>query len=1379
MKLKQKFAMALATTIITTSVPVTTFAESTDISPATISLVEGDTVGYDVPYTEIFDKVYYLNTNNTEEENKAIREAAKKLGDQTYFDRNGNEFVKYDTYKDILEGEGDTSGDTNVDSDNFRNLTNKEAEEVIRINTIYGSAKGNLAGKEEGRMYLDDDINPYKVTDENGKTVGTYVENPGLKFGDATDAQTLDLTDDDGRNAGYYLNRIDEDVWQDRGIYDRDLDDVNSKNLDAELVIMGHGPSTISLTPDDDLTDQGIVVFDKDYKGEGLEDLVVYVIKDENGIHSTSKAEFAANKPYYIGEYYNKETEEVNTSFFAVTDTFGVDQDELDTDDFEQLKHIDDLRKYTNDSKVAFEKSDNSDMEESSEAFLVKNTAHDFFIHAFKGFLDYYYEEEVLTAKSDEVDDLIAIAEDSELTAEDLVDEINELRFTTTGDFDGGEYVAYVPVTHESGIRYYQGLNNAGEIEDFLDENAIETGKSNAKITVGLPSGSTDWGPSDEIYVVLTEEKDDHIVGEVMNLEDAQELFGETGTDEDSPSIKVTEDHFEDDYEEDVKPSSYEFNDPYNAQTLMINVDLGLDSRDRVEVYIDADDVEFIEDVYRAYGATAEEFDEDSMTMVIKNQKANEGGTIEIEWSDETTLKLTLIGDNEDTPDDFYMPLMYEVQDGTPKLEISGTNEIEEGEYNLTKGEVGTEELEVSIESVSIVSTEGEGELGAFEIEEITRGSLNDRVIKIELESSDVEFVNQEASDSIGLYDDREFKVDGSRGYSSTIKKGTEADHVQFILDGDNPSIGYLVFEDLNASAAGNIEIEGLEIISSDGDLRTGEIEVTISLVKQEAGDKSDDDLDTFWGIYDEYKNDDIEGQLDYDDDRLKEITDIIAEIRDHALNISVDEKIETVGGRSDNEYEVTVTITDHTAEYLRDEGKVELTLEGAIFAASSNKDEDSYYTTIDGDYIEDKTKIEVEEDAPNFAEFDLEDVDTNETELEFDITVIGNPGFNGDITLTAEGSKWDDPLSVVIGSVSQPAEIELEERIEVVESIKAHPSGKITITETEKRMFENDDVIALRIEDLDIDDAEISADNGMQVDYKVSDGYLLIQVTRRSNDPATITISDIVFDGSNYIPVGEYSAFIGGQGMHASNTYINFEDSKTSKLIGTVDEDEDGKPEVEDQDLTNDYEEDKEEIFAAAFELEDFVISEKASSTANGNSSSNQTTPSKPYYPPNAAGEDGNYGLPDTDIRISYGSAMVNGRYAYITSEPQIVKGTTMVSVSDLAVLLGIDRDQEYGNTLNYYQSPDGTGHIIIRVGERQLELETGSTRMEIADYNAVNGVYMPQGYLTFTQPAQILYDNENNPRTFVPMRQIGEALGFHVDWDPVTMTAIFTNID
>ncbi|OON90390.1 MAG: hypothetical protein ATN32_04055 [Candidatus Epulonipiscium fishelsonii] len=856
-------------------------------------------------------------------------------------------------------------------------------------------------------------------------------------------------------------------------------------------------------------------------------------------------------------------------------------------------------------------------------------------------------------------------------------------------------------------------------------------------------------------------------------------------------------------------------------QYLTFEVDIKISAEDSMEVYLEGDNIEFEQNLFnewaREEGSTVSgDITEFTMGNYHEGTVAdNAKGTIKVRRTDDNKLKLTLTGSDTEYIDQFRLPLIYKVTDtGMAKLKIqSGDGRIKETTITLSKGEVGDKDLVAEILDTDVISTEGRGKLGKIKIKEIIEKTLSGKVIKITLNSSAVIFKEEQTGLSDDNPNDEEFIVDGYLGLSSVTP-----DKVKFVRSDEDHTVGYLIFDkDLGNNAPGEVTIEGLNVEDADGDVSTGEVDVTIELMdfaamdafeldkdgdfvntklpsglntdaekfnyfieNESAFEKFEDGYDLVW--------DDID-TADVSDD-MEEVEDVGAKIEEDTLIISVEEDAKTIGGKWDEDSnEVKIKITDPTREFLKDNGKVELTLEGAIFAPMTHElkkdeikefaDEDEFFTEIEIDEI--KTIIKIDERNPNVAEIELDGLDENDSELELAFYVIGNLGFDGDIKLTADVNKWDEPISAVVGQVTKPVDINVIQAITVFENEKAQADGMVIISETDEKMFEVNDVIVIKLEDLDIEDATVLADKGMEVDSKVSDGHLLIQVQRKSTAPAIIKISDIKIEGTGYIPLGEYNAYIGGQGIHKANTFINFDASKSSKLVGRPDVADDWEDDEDDyfnNELNlEDYTEDKEEIFAAAFSLESFITSTrpvKPDVAPPIPAPTPEPEPEPEPQPDDVAGEDGNYGLVDAYIEIYDGKAALNGVEVDVNTAPRNINGTTMVGVADLATILGIPRDKEYGNTLTYHQEADGTGVVTIRLENRRtIEIKTGSNKLALADFNSLTNTYKSIGELVAAQPAQVI-----NGRMFVPMRQIGEALGFNVSWDSATQTAIFNNM-
>ncbi len=383
-----------------------------------------------------------------------------------------------------------------------------------------------------------------------------------------------------------------------------------------------------------------------------------------------------------------------------------------------------------------------------------------------------------------------------------------------------------------------------------------------------------------------------------------------------------------------------------------------------------------------------------------------------------------------------------------------------------------------------------------------------------------------------------------------------------------------------------------------------------------------------------------------------------------------------------------------------------------------------------------------------------FDDVDPDDTSDEgtvtFQLELVADPDFEGDVVLTMEGALVDTQ-SVTIAKFVKPYTVKAEQNDVIIDYRNTTVNTPIVITEAEAGLLEEDTDFALNIEDnlIDFDgDPKITVDDSSDLTVKdddTDDGTFVFTVDDESDSAATITISDIALYMNRSIPAGGYDLEVSTTLDDYYNTQVLFapdaiktyatatyEDSidDIAKLWVKVDadQDDDGRPATgTDADEVN-----KDSFVDDVCDYSDVVKEAFINVVTSGRDQDNLFT---------------------TKVVVPVGEAyLVAGETQVTLDAPAYISaaGYTMLPVRAVSKALGVD-------TNNVLWSAE-TKTVTIMYAQRIITMTVGQKTIY------VNGSAIP------ASAAPEIKDG----RTFLPLRDLGTALGVtNVAWDATTKTA------
>ena len=393
-----------------------------------------------------------------------------------------------------------------------------------------------------------------------------------------------------------------------------------------------------------------------------------------------------------------------------------------------------------------------------------------------------------------------------------------------------------------------------------------------------------------------------------------------------------------------------------------------------------------------------------------------------------------------------------------------------------------------------------------------------------------------------------------------------------------------------------------------------------------------------------------------------------------------------------------------------------------------TNRSGGSKNTDLEAAWVEAFTNAYQDGDHVNF-EFEKRVFDDVNTDLEkdpakltFTLTLVADPGFEGDVVLKFVGDLVD-AQEVTIAKFVKPYTVKAEQNDLKIDYRYTEVPTAITITEAEAGLWAKDEAsFWFTIDRGDMinfeDDAtfEVSEDSELEVDdfTNEKDGQIGFTVDEESDEAATVTIKDMQLFMQRNIPAGPYDLTIG------------------SSLADKYEEQKLFAPDEKNCTLKN-HDDDKECYVGDVCDYSDVVKEAFINVITAGREVDDASFTTKVVVP---VGE----------------SYIISGENQITLDVPAYINaaGYTMLPVRAVAVALGI-------NTNNVLWD-QATKTVTILYGQRIITMVAGQKVVY------VNGSAIPA-----SASVEIV-----KGRTFLPMRDLATALGVtDITWDAATKTA------
>ena len=531
------------------------------------------------------------------------------------------------------------------------------------------------------------------------------------------------------------------------------------------------------------------------------------------------------------------------------------------------------------------------------------------------------------------------------------------------------------------------------------------------------------------------------------------------------------------------------------------------------------------------------------------------GATVVYERQNDDTMKVTVSGLSKEDQI-VQLPILAKAKDGDAKVSVvtkGGSTTVSKGTFVFAT--TADKNMVVTADSDKTFYTKGE--LSEIRIEEAYTGSLKDGgEFTIEINDSDFEFTTGE------------FKLEGKygfSGYKSQVIKGEVTKKDAGKLTVKLPS-----FEKagINPKTQGTWVIKELEVKSTNKKPATGDFLVDIK-GDDLVAEKTDVKVATVseYGVYVKMKDDKAE---DVKAGRIEEVEFEIGE--------SVEDSMIT--GR---EFEMTLDngYWDYK-KFVNDFFKTEeAIIKAAEVKSAADLDDDAYKTAalkIDAKWLAkqlvkntgdwDMTTVEAEFDEDDDNQAIAETIiftigkvkggaqaqsndDCDKIEFKTNVVVSVEKKDAEKVTLKVSGRAIEHEVSTTMINIINPFNITSEQAVLKV-GLQGQVSGTITLTETDKDMFQKGD-IKFSIKDKDeevgiyLTDCDVETSGGIKgTKSEVKEGKkgnVTVTLNRTSKEASSITLKNMKFTTDRTVPEGTYDLEIKGNGIDADGNKVKIKD--------------------------------------------------------------------------------------------------------------------------------------------------------------------------------------------------------------------------------------------
>ena len=374
-----------------------------------------------------------------------------------------------------------------------------------------------------------------------------------------------------------------------------------------------------------------------------------------------------------------------------------------------------------------------------------------------------------------------------------------------------------------------------------------------------------------------------------------------------------------------------------------------------------------------------------------------------------------------------------------------------------------------------------------------------------------------------------------------------------------------------------------------------------------------------------------------------------------------------------------------------------------------------------------------------------------DDMELKFELELIAEPGFEGDVTLTLGGDAFENEAEVVIAKFVSPYTVEAAQNDLIIDYRNTAVPTAVVVKEAEAGLWAKDEMkFDFRFDRPEIqleDDATFTVDDESGMELKSTKDMQFTVKTESDDEAAVVTISDISLYMGRSIAAGAYDLEVYTDAARAMMTGREGNATMTPQMIDaaalfTAKDGETGTARTLATTTIS-----AKPYFAADFK--DW----KADSATAGDFVQKGVTVKEGFVNVITAGRDQDDASFTKKVVVPVGEKyIVAGEETVTLDVPAYISaaGYTMLPVRAVAVALGINN-----NNVLWDQA---TKTVTILYGQRIITMVAGQKVVY------VNGSAIPA-----SASVEI-----KDGRTFLPMRDLATALGVtDITWDAATKTA------
>lgn len=479
----------------------------------------------------------------------------------------------------------------------------------------------------------------------------------------------------------------------------------------------------------------------------------------------------------------------------------------------------------------------------------------------------------------------------------------------------------------------------------------------------------------------------------------------------------------------------------------------------------------------------------------------------------------------------------------------------------------------------------------------------------------------------------------------------------------------------------------------------------------------------------------------------------VVAKVVDNTVTLSVDEDEDVpviYSGVDANNYGITddsdhksleVTIKESAKGALDVKKEIELGLPEGVYVtevkvtgndgtAKSGVTGASVTTTNDLEDVFEAAYKEGDEEGFKFVKRTFASTDrdgnTDKMELKFELTLVAEPDFEGDVKLTMNGGGTDKEQEVVIAKFVKPYTVEASQNDLIIDYRNTKVPTNVVVKEAEAGLWKKGLQFKFNVDYMTFeDDATYTVDSKSGLETKtIKNTDMGFEVKEESSDAAAeVTISDVSLYMSRNIAAGAYDLDLY---TNAAQTLLTKQKLATTSTDG--------------EEKTNGY-------YIAD------VIDMKYGDAKTSDWNDKYYTMKEGYINIVTAGRDQDDASFTTKVVVPVGeSYLIAGETQVALDVPAYISadGYTMLPVRAVATALGINNNSVLWN--------QATKTVTILYGQRIITMVAGQKAV------TVNGNQIPA-----SASVTIV-----NGRTFLPMRDLATALGVtDITWDAATKTA------